>query len=173
MSLDNLPATQTVTAPNTQTIISLAVPGTGRLLRTSLARQRWRRSRGGGGGGSNCTGTAGCGSLGSVRVKTCSVCVTDRPDAQSNLHAKGTKLTTPTVPAHMRLKPGKSAAISDPPTPTRLTARAVKFRHRPRQRGTRSQWQRPDLSGLVSQRFATRAARPAGRPPPPGEGGRC
>lgn len=36
MSLDNLSATQTVRAPNTQTLISLPVPGTGRLLCTSL-----------------------------------------------------------------------------------------------------------------------------------------
>lgn len=36
MSLDNLSTTQTVTAPNTQTIISPAVPGTGRLPGTSL-----------------------------------------------------------------------------------------------------------------------------------------
>lgn len=36
MSLDNLSATQTVSAPNTQTLISLPVPGTGRLLCTSL-----------------------------------------------------------------------------------------------------------------------------------------
>lgn len=123
------------------------------------------------GGGSNCTGTAGCGSLASVRVKTCSVCVTDRPDAQSNLRVKGTKLTTPTVPAHMRLKPGKSAAISPPPPSTRLTARDSGADPNSVARAT-------NRSGQTCQDwsvsgFATRAAGPAGRPPPPGEGGRC
>lgn len=45
MSLDNLSTTQTVTAPNTQTIISLAVPGTERLLSASLRRQTRCRSQ--------------------------------------------------------------------------------------------------------------------------------
>lgn len=51
MSLDNLSTTQTQTAPNTHTIISQAVPGTGRRLGASLAGPRpgrgqdWRRPR--------------------------------------------------------------------------------------------------------------------------------
>lgn len=65
MSLDNLSATQTVRAPNTQTLISLPVPGTGRLLCTSLDKAETAEKSGveeeeaGGGEGrqSNCTGT--------------------------------------------------------------------------------------------------------------------
>lgn len=73
-----------------------------------------------GGGGGAGEATAGCASLGSVRVKTCSVCVIDRPDAQSNLGVQGTKTEhppphpTPTVP---RLNP----VLPRPPPTGRLT----------------------------------------------------
>lgn len=72
---------------------------------------------GGGRGGSNCTGTAGCGSLGSVRVKTSNVCVTDRPDAQSNLRVEGTNLPAPRCPPLTCPNPVKPAAIPDYPHP--------------------------------------------------------
>lgn len=100
MSLDNLSTTQTVTAPNTQTLISLSVPGTGQLHHASLTRQRWRRSqaRRRQGRESNCTGTASQSSLDSVRVETSGVWETDRPDGQSerpvNSRVQGIKQTT-------------------------------------------------------------------------------
>lgn len=43
MSLDNLSATQTVRAPNAQTLISLPVPGTGRLPCTSPGKKSRRQ----------------------------------------------------------------------------------------------------------------------------------
>lgn len=124
MSLDNLPATQTVTAPNTQTIISLAVPGTGRLLRTSLARQRQRRGRGREGGKGGWGATAWGLLVAAVWAQSGSrppASVIDRPDAQSNLGVKGTKLTTLTVPRSHVLKSSKISyrtTPAPPPTPT-------------------------------------------------------
>lgn len=47
MSLDNLSATQTARAPNTQTLISLPVPGTGRLLCTSPDKAETAEKSGG------------------------------------------------------------------------------------------------------------------------------
>lgn len=104
MSLDNLSTTQTVTAPNTQTLISLSVPGTGQLHHASLTRQRWRRSqaRRRQGRESNCTGATSQSSLDSVRVETSGVWEIDRPDGQSdfpvNSRAQGIKQTTIVLP---------------------------------------------------------------------------